>query len=424
MTKFLKKNWYYIVIFIFIYLVYSVLSFANNYGDPIANYGFSYGITRGLLPYKDFNIISTPLYAFMMSIGLFIWNNYSMFLLEQTLLVTILFYLLEKVYGKKCFIVLFVIACLLFLGINATYNYCCLFFMVVLLFLENKYKDKDYLIGIVLGLAILSKHTIGGLFIIPSIIYYFKNKDKLLKRFLGLLTVGIIFIIYLLISNSFNEFIDLCILGLFDFSSKNGQIKNVYFYTGIIMFIISLIITIKNRKDIKNYYLLCGIGFMIPLFDLCHFSFYAQCFTMQLLPFIKKKENYLGILSIILSMASSITLAIRAYNSIEPVLNKDFKAQAYIFNTKYNYTNTMNMFKVYDEYPDALILSYGKMDYDIYKNRDIDYFSVLLYGNYGYDGSNKMINKIKKMKDTYIIIEKKSYNDSCIGSQFEKTVVD
>jgi hypothetical protein len=240
-----------------------------------------------------------------------------------------------------------------------------------------------------------------------------KSGDKFLKTS-----------IYLLISNSFNEFIDLCILGLFDFSSKNGQVKNVYFYTGIIMFIISLIITIKNRKDIKNYYLLCGIGFMIPLFDLCHFSFYAQCFTMQLLPFIKKKENYLGILSIILSMASSITLAIRAYDSIDPVLNKDFKQRAYIFNTKYNYTNTMNMFKVYDKYPDALILSYGKMDYDIYKNRDIDYFSVLLYGNYGYGGSNKMINKIKKMKDTYIIIEKKSYNDSCIGSQFDKTIVD
>ena len=71
--------------------------------------------------------------------------------------------------------------------------------MIVLILLEDKYKDKDYLIGVVIALAILSKQTVGVLLIIPSLVYYFKDKKKLLKRFIGLLIPSIIFVIYLFV---------------------------------------------------------------------------------------------------------------------------------------------------------------------------------------------------------------------------------
>ena len=210
MIKFIKNNYHYFILFIFIFLLYSILIFPNNYGDPMNNYGFSMAITKGILPYRDFNTISTPLYSFVMSIGLFLWNNYSMFLLEQALLVTVMFYLLNKIYGKKSYILLLITCLLGCFGINATYNFFAFFFLIILLFLEEKYKDKDYLIGVVIALAILSKHTVGVLLVIPSLIYYFKDKKKLLKRFIGVLIPGVIFIIYLLITNSFMKFIDLC----------------------------------------------------------------------------------------------------------------------------------------------------------------------------------------------------------------------
>lgn len=424
MIKFIKNNYYYFILFIIVFLSYSFFIFPNNYGDPLNNYGFSYAITKGLLPYLDFNTISTPLYSFVMSIGLFIWNNYSMFLLEQSLLVTIMFYLLNKIYGKKSFIVFLVICLLGFFSINATYNFFSLFLMIILLFLEEKYKDKDYLIGIVIGLAILSKHTVGVLLIIPSLIYYFKRKDKLLKRFIGLVGVGLIFIIYLLITNSFMKFIDLCVLGLFDFSTKNGRVFSVLFYLSILMFIVSIIITIKNRKDIKNIYLLLGISIVIPLFDLCHFSIYALCITMQILPFIKKYENYLGFLSHVLSILIIIISYISLNNLYKPVLNKKIKHFEYVYNGKNNYNTTVKNFELFDEYPDALILSYAKMHYDISRDKDIDYYDVLLYGNYGYNGSKKMINKIKKLKNTYIIIDERSYLDDSVDSQFDKTIIE
>ena len=36
-------------------------------------------------------------------------------------------------------------------------------------------------------------------------------------------------------------------------------------------------------------------------------------------------------------------------------------------------------------------------------------FGVLNKGNYGYDGTNKMINRIKNMDDTYFIIDMNNY---------------
>ena len=79
MKKFVEKNLKYILIFIFFLIIYQFLGFANMYGDPIANYGFSHAIRNGEIPYVDFNTISTPLYAFVMSIGLYLVDNYLMF---------------------------------------------------------------------------------------------------------------------------------------------------------------------------------------------------------------------------------------------------------------------------------------------------------------------------------------------------------
>ena len=426
MINYIKKNYHYFLLFIFIFLTYSFFKYLNNYEDPINNYGFSYAITKGLLPYVDFNIISTPLYSFIMSMGLLIWNNYSMFLLEQSLLVTIMFYLLNKIYGKKSYIVLFSIACFSFLGINPTYNYLVLFMMIVLLFLEEKYNDKDYLIGIFIGLAILSKHTVGVLFILPSLIYYFKDKKKLLRRLLGLLIPCTTFLIYLFITKSFMKFIDLCVLGLFDFSKNNSNPYTLWFYLSIILFISCLIITIKNKKDIKNIYLLCGISFVIPLFDFFHFSIYIICISIQMLPFIKKYDNYFGNLSFILSIFITLTFFVRTNDEWHPVLNKKIKHFEYIYNFENCYLGALKNYDYLDNnYDNSLVLSYGyvNMMYDISRDKDIDYFDALFYGNYGYDGSRKMINRIKKRKDIYIIVDKRSYLTYSKNSQFDKIIV-
>ena len=396
--------------------------FPNNYGDPIADYGFSYAIRLGEIPYKDFNIITTPLYPFIMSIGLFIWNNYIMFLLEQTLLVTIMFVLLHKIYGKRVFALLFLICATVAIGILPTYNFFVMFLLVLLLFLEKKYSKKDLLIGIVIGLAILTKHTIGVLFIIPSFVFYYKDFKRLFKRGLGCFIVVMLFLLYLLITNSFSSFLDLCVFGLFDFTGHNGKLFNFWFFLGLISFIISIIITIKNKKDISNYYLLCSIFYLIPLFDMVHYFCYVICFGIQILPLIDLDDVKIVRVGYFLSFVIACFYGFMYFKLLSPVLSKNVSRFEYLLNSKDSYKATIDYFNYFDKYDNPLIISYSKMQYDISRNNKIDYFDVILYGNFGYDGSNKMINKIEKMHDKYIIVDMNIYNSKETNSQFDKTI--
>ena len=135
MLNFIKKNGRFILAFFVILSIYLFFGFSLNYGDPLANYGFSYAITKGQVPYKDFNLISTPLFAFFSSIGLYFFNNYLTFLLVQAIIVTITFYLLYRIFGNRSYLLLFTTVFFGYFGISPTYNYFCFFMMVIFLYL-------------------------------------------------------------------------------------------------------------------------------------------------------------------------------------------------------------------------------------------------------------------------------------------------
>ena len=52
-----------ILVFVITFFIYMFFGFYINNGDPMASYGFSHAIKNGQIIYKDFNTISTPLYA-------------------------------------------------------------------------------------------------------------------------------------------------------------------------------------------------------------------------------------------------------------------------------------------------------------------------------------------------------------------------
>ena len=68
--KFLIK---YIVIFLII-LVFNMLIVPTDL-DEIWSYGFSISMRNGLVPYRDFNMVVTPIYPFIISIFLFIFGK-------------------------------------------------------------------------------------------------------------------------------------------------------------------------------------------------------------------------------------------------------------------------------------------------------------------------------------------------------------
>ena len=422
MIAFIKKNYHYFLIFILIFCMYNYLFIDRSYADPINNYGFSYALKIGEIPYKDFNLLTTPLYAFIMSLGLFIWDNYFMFLLEQSLLVTIAFYFLNKLFGSNCYLLLLISIILGSLVFNPTYNFMVFLLIIILLYLEKNNKN-DYLIGLTIGLSILCKHTVGLFLIIPSLIFYFKDKDKIIKRIIGIVVPCFIFIIYLLITKSFYNFFDLAFLGLFDFANKNGLVSSIWFYFSIVLLIVSLIKTIKDKSNILNYYYLLTFTICIPIFDLCHVLYFILFIVMQFLPYSDKKS--LLFLYLLLSYVMVFIWFIQLTKVDKFTLNKGINKFQYTNNYIYHYDMIKKNHKFISKYKNPIVLSSSHYNimYKISNNKKIDYFDILHYSNFGYNGDQKMINRIKKMHNKYIIIDMIFYESDRSDSQYDKNIV-
>ena len=72
----MKKK--YIILFLIVFLLTFIFGFFfySIYIDEVWNYGFAYSISKGLIPYKDFNMVITPLYPFLLSFFINLFGNY------------------------------------------------------------------------------------------------------------------------------------------------------------------------------------------------------------------------------------------------------------------------------------------------------------------------------------------------------------
>ena len=100
----------------------------------------------------------------------------------QSILLVVLFEVLEKFISKKVYILLPLTLIgyplCLFSIFFPGYNFILLFLIIIMMFLENR-NSNDYLIGFIIGLSIITKHTIGIFLILPSLIYINKNYHKI-----------------------------------------------------------------------------------------------------------------------------------------------------------------------------------------------------------------------------------------------------
>lgn len=156
----------------------------------------------------------------------------------------------------------------------------------------EKNNKNDYLIGFIIGIAFLTKQTVGLALSLPSFYYLFKYKDyrKFFKRAGIFLSINIVFVIYLLITNCFSQFIDLCFLGLFDFTKQNGTIFDVNFIIFLIEIICILVFIIKDKKNINNYYILAFSTIAIPLFDFWHVALFTYAFLFLIVEKLRMRE--------------------------------------------------------------------------------------------------------------------------------------
>ncbi len=219
--------------------------------DELWNYNTARAIMHGLIPYKEISMITTPLLPFIVSIILKIFGDkLVVFRIVGAILLTAIFYLsyvLSYKLTKRRIIGVITSLTLILLYKNELaidYNYFILMIMMCVQILEvkkiesiekSKIKNKkinmyDVIIGILLGLAICTKQTIGTIIsitVILSELILVENKQTFLKyikasivKIISMLSVVMIFFLYLLITNSMTDFINYAILGIRTFTNK------------------------------------------------------------------------------------------------------------------------------------------------------------------------------------------------------------
>ena len=403
----LDKSYKSLILIIFLFLLFLLfnLTLLPTNLDEIWNYGFSHNLYSGLIPYKDFNMVITPFYPFIMSLGFHIFGSSMLvFHIEHAIILICLCVLLFLLIDKKAW---FIVALMLF-PVNVSfpsYNIFLYFLLVLIIYLEKE-KKSDYLIGFLLGLCVLTKHSVGLCLLLPSL-YYIKDLKKVGRRFLGFIVPLFVFIIYLIITKSIIPFIDLCILGLFDFASENGKAFNIYFLLFIIMIGITIYFIVKDRKNLVNYYVLAFYSIMIPLFDIYHFMVAFLAFLILILSKVKKDIIKPGLFGISIILFATVLLMDSRFKSkiIYPNNIKHFEYR-FIDYDSILFTNKVNDYIKKNSDREFVFLNSNGYYFRLINDMKISYIDLINAGNFGYNGSDKLLKEIKKRKNSIFLVDK------------------
>ena len=398
-VDFFKKNFKFIVIFLIIFLFNLICNPVNL--DEVWNYGFANNIYEGLVPYRDFNMVLTPFYSFFMALPFFVFgSNMLVFHLTNALVITFCFVLIEKMLDDKVWIVFF-FSLFPFDFCFPNYNMFLFILLCSLIYLEENYVKDDnklihYLIGFLLGIAVLTKQTVGGCLVLASL-YYIKDFKVILKRIVGFIIPIGIFLVYLIFNGAFLDFIDLCVLGLIDFSGNN-QGFNIFLVFYLLMLGCVIYMIKGDKRNIRFYYVLAFFSIAIPIVDFFHVAYVFLAFLLTVLTMIKKPFFHYATFSI----TSLLILGVMTLNFNEgiPLKNypNDLKHFEYRFvnPSSYKFTNEISDYMRKNKDKKIVFLSANAYYFKIVNDLPCDYLDLINRGNWGYHGGKKILKEVKK----------------------------
>ncbi len=418
----LKKNAIIELITIFVLTLLFTLFNNSITSDEVWNYGFSYNIATGLIPYKDFNMVVTPVFPMLGSFFLSIFGkNILVFTIFNSLICTTIFYFLKKNNPQSYYISYTI----LLLFSIPTYTLFCLLLLYIIIDLEDK-KTNDILIGITLGITFLTKQNIGIYLLFPT--FLTKNIKQITKRIIGFIIPNIILLIYLLLSNSFHEFIDYCFLGISSF--KENFMIYPYAFIIPILAVIYIIFKYHQNHDKKLLYFLSFQLLSYPIIDPYH----------VIIPFIPVFNYFLNTKKynkkIVMIAFLSFILAITISNIIS------YHKNIYVFSSN---TNTLKYRKLTPEFIHEFssaknYISNIPSNYNLYiisshayllkleTNLPINKYDLLNKGNLGSRGYSKIITEIDNNCQNnlclFLIYDKKGYKDCQYDTAIIKYITD
>ena len=414
MKKLIKENYRFIILF-FLFLFYNLILSPLNL-DEIWCYGFSHSIYKGLVPYVNFNMVITPFYPFLMSIPFHLFGSSMLvFHVENALLLTLFSYYSYKIIGKNFWL----ISIFFIWPVNITfpnYNFLLLFLFVLFLYVEKK-EYSDILIGVLLGIIFLTKQSVGFILFF-SIFYYYKDFHKMKKRIIGFMIPCVLFLFYLLVTKSFLAFMDLCFFGLFDFGESNGNINIIFFFSIFIFLLIGFLFYKTKKKE--YFYLLLFMSINIPIFDYYHFILFFIAFLVVYLEEIKIPIRIDLICFSIFSIVFLYRTFTFSYTSIYP---NDISKFQYRYLGENAITLTKNTQKYMEKY-DYKVMFIGPDAYyhKLILDQDLNYLDLINYGNFGYHGSSKLLDRVKELDSSYVFFV--SMDEIGRGNQTDQKLIE
>lgn len=388
----IKQNKKYILELILIFtttLLFNLIC-NNMVHDEIWNYGFSYNIATGLIPYKDFNMVITPLFPILGAIFMIIFGkNLVTYHIFNAIICTTIYHYLKKQNSKSYYIPY----AILLLYALPNYNLFSMLLLYILITLEEK-NSNNYLIGIILGLTFLTKQTIGIFLFIPSL--FTKDIKIIVKRIIGFIIPNIFLLIYLIYHNIIFEFIDYTFLGISNFAEKNIN----HYWSCLIILLIEIIYLIYKyikTKDIKIIYLLSFQIISFPIVDPYHIM-------IPLIPtityFLKNLNLNKKIISItfIIFITTILTYNIYLLTTNEYAYPNDTTVYKYR-KINDNVVKEINIIKDYILNQEQKIFIIDMYAYllKLETFTEINKFDLLNDGNLGKNGEIKIINEIEKI---------------------------
>ena len=404
-------------LFLLLYIVSFVIAFmlTSIWGDQVLCYGFSYNISKGLIIYKDFNAVPTPLYFMIASIFIKIFGNYliSICILDSIFAAATGFILYKMIGWKGIFPFIFLIV-----FIPSPYNLMCLFLLFLILYSIHKNKYNDLLAALIVGIIFITKQNVGVLLFIPMFLY----SKKKIKSTLVFMIPFFLICINFLCKNAFFYFFDYAFFSLFEFSGNNYYILSLIFVEVLCASYLMYSLYKSKFQDKEALYILLFQLIIYPICDLRHFIPALVAFIYY---FIKTCKSMRGV--VVFCVLETIYTIFAFYVNFTPIdiqTNKDFlylRGPAKI---------STYLHEIYDRYGDNKENLFFDSEYSylfkMYFDIPISRLDLLFDGNLGYyskEGNFKKLEKhCKKEKCTFIIL--KDIGKDYQGVQYRKFIKD
>ncbi|MBP5261542.1 MAG: hypothetical protein J6Z43_05375 [Clostridiales bacterium] len=268
--------------------------------DELWSYNMSRGIAEGFVPYRDFNMVPTPLFAFVNSAILLVSNTLLAYRISCAVILAVFMILVFEAIAERTNVFYAMPVVMLCLMFTYTITYNALFFIcavsIYLLFGREETDKRNFLIGVLAACAALSRQSSGGvLMILVLCILAGKKRWKGVIMYLaGAAVPCLILLGYLLITHSFYEFWDYCFFGLFEFGSDNygfgiDALPNMLI---LLAGIVCDLLMWKTERGQVIIHLILGISVMmicVPIVEGSHSYFGAVWFSIPVVAFTEKR---------------------------------------------------------------------------------------------------------------------------------------